>query len=303
MTIQFNCPNCNAVIAFADKHCGKRARCTTCGQLFIIPSKDNKIPKKIEPPKEEKGQPIPGFYHIVFVDSWKLFARAQNATGLVFVTAAVCFKFFTGHTDYSWTMGAIRFQAPVGLVVTLAAWGCLFWYYMEIIRSTAYDMEELPDVYIGGLFGFIWNVLKSLCIFSIALVAVELPCIISIIISRRMGFDWPLLTPLLSLAGLFAFPMAILTFSVGRDITMVFRPGYILKPIARAFWPYFTVVALFILAWQLQLLTIEYGDLLGRDKVIIGLHLLTNLAVQALAIISMRSIGLFCRHYSCHLPW
>jgi len=302
MTIQFNCPNCNAVIAFADKHCGKRARCTTCGQLFIIPSKDNETPKKIEQP-EEKGRPIPGFYHAVFVDSWKLFARAQNATGLVFVTAAVCFKFFTGHTDYSWTMGGFRFQAPVGLIVTLAAWGCLFWYYMEIIYSTAFDMEELPDVYMGGFFGFIWNVLKSLCIFSITLVAVELPCIISIIISRRMDFDWPLLTRLLSLAGLFAFPMAILTFSVGRDITMVFRPGYILKPIARAFWPYFTVVALFVSAWQLQLLTIEYGDLLGRDKVIIGLHLLANLAIQALAIISMRSIGLFCRHYSCHLPW
>jgi hypothetical protein len=72
MTIQFNCPNCNAVIAFDDKHCGKRARCTTCGQLFIIPSKDNEKPKKVELPKE-KGQLIPGFYRAVFVDNWKLF--------------------------------------------------------------------------------------------------------------------------------------------------------------------------------------------------------------------------------------
>ncbi len=302
MTIQFNCPHCNAVIAFDDKHCGKRARCTTCGQLFIIPFKSNETSKKVEPP-EEKTQPIPGFYRAVFVDSWKLFFDSENVTSLVFVIAAVCFKFFTGHTDYSWTMGGFRFQAPVGLVVTLAAWGCLFWYYMEIICSTAFDVEELPDVYMGGLFGFIWNILKSLCIFAITLIFVELPYIIFLVISKKAAVEWPVVSHILVLVGLFAFPMAILTFSVGRDIAMVFRPSYILKPIARAFWPYLVVVGLFVLAWELQLRTIGYGQLLGTDKFVVGLHLFANLAVQVVAIIAMRSIGLFYRHYSCHLPW
>ena len=304
MTIQFNCPNsdCNAVIAFADKHCGKRARCITCGQLLIIPSKDNEPPKKFEPPKE-KGEPLPGFYRAVFVDSWRLFTRAQNATGLVFVVAAVCFKFFTGHTDYSWTMGGFRFQAPTGLLITLAVWGCLFWYYMEIIRSTAADFEELPDVDMGGFFGFIWNIIKSLSVFTIALVAVELPCIIFLVISKNAGVEWPVVSHILVLVGLFAFPMAILTFSVGRDITMVFRPDYILKPVTKAFWPYLVAVGLFVSAWELQLRTLGYGQLLGRDNLVVGLHLLANLTVQAIGIIAMRSIGLFCRHYSCHFPW
>ncbi|MHC4748223.1 MAG: hypothetical protein ACYS18_13050 [Planctomycetota bacterium] len=31
--------------------------------------------------------------------------------------------------------------------------------------------------------------------------------------------------------------------------------------------------------------------------------LAVNLAVQLLAIIAMRSIGLFYRHYNCHLKW
>ena len=302
MTIQFNCPNCTAVIAFADKHCGKRARCTTCGQLFIIPSKSNETPKKVEPPKV-KGEPLPGFYRAVFVDSWKLFVTGTNMTGLVFVTAAVCFKFFTGHTDYSFDMGAGRFQAPTGQIVTVASWGCLFWYYMEIIYSTAFDVEELPDVHIGGIFGFIWNIVKSVFMFSIALVVVELPCIIFLVISRKIGLEWTVLSNLLAIAGLFVFPMAILTFSVGQDITMLFRPNYILKPIIKAFCPYLVVVGLFVLAWELQLKTVDYGQLLGRDKLVIGLHLLANLMVQALAIISMRSIGLFYRHYSCHLKW
>lgn len=292
MTIQFNCPSCNALIAFDDKHCGKRARCTTCGQLFIIPSKDNEIPHKIEPETEKSG-PLPGFYRALFVDSWKIFASPANAAGLVFVAAVVCFKFFTGHTDYSFTVGAFRVQAPVGLIVTIAAWGCLFWYYMEIIYSTAFNVEELPDVYMGGIFGFAWNTIKSVYIFFITLVVVELPYIITLVVSRKMGVEWPVLSHVLALAGLFVFPMAILTVSVGRSIEMMLRPDYIVRPILHAFRPYLVVVGLFVLTWELQLHTLGYGQLLERGKVVVGLHLLANIAVQVLAIIAMRSIGLF----------
>jgi ribosomal protein S27E len=61
MTIQFNCPYCDALIAFPDRHAGKHARCLTCGQLFIIPSSDGEKPQKIEP-KIQKAEPVPGFY-------------------------------------------------------------------------------------------------------------------------------------------------------------------------------------------------------------------------------------------------
>ncbi len=302
MTIQFNCPNCNAVIGFEDKHRGKRAQCTTCGQRFIIPSKNYEKSKKFETPKE-KSDPEPGFYRAVFADSWKLFIRPQNATGMVFVTAAVCFKFFTGHVDYSWTVGYFRFQAPVGFVVSLAAWGCMFWYYMEIIRSTAVDVDELPDVDMGGFFGFIWNISKSLTIFAVMLIVVQLPCIIFISIENNAGFESPVVRIILSLAGLFIFPIAILTVSATWELAMLFRPKYIFKPVLKAFWPYFVAVCLFVLAWQLQLMTIEYGRLIGCDKLVIGLHLCANLAVQALALVAMRSIGLFYHHYTCHFPW
>ncbi len=298
MTIQFNCPNCNAVIGFEDKHCGKRAQCTTCGQRFIIPSKSYEKANIAEQQKE-KAEPEPGFYRAVFFDNWKLFARSNNVTGLVFVTAAVCFKFFLGHVDYSWTVGNFRFQAPLGLVISLTAWGILFWYYMKMICSTAIDIEELPDVYMGGFFGFIWNAVKSLFVFAFIFVAVELPCIIFLATSGKEN----IVSIILSLAGLFIFPIAILTVSVVGDITRIFQPNYILKPIAKAFLPYFVTVGLFILAWQLQLLTVEYGQLIGRDKLVIGLHLCANLTVQALAIIAMRSIGLFYRHYSCYFLW
>ncbi|MGB2863334.1 MAG: hypothetical protein WBC05_08420 [Sedimentisphaerales bacterium] len=298
MTIRFNCPNCDELIAFVDKYIGKQARCTSCGQRFIIPSENKETPKKIEPPAE-KAEPVPGFYRAVFIDSWKLFVRPQNATGLVFVIAAVCFKFFTSHTDYSFTMGMFRVQAPVGLIVTLSAWGCLFWYYMEIICTTANEIDELPDIDMGGLFGFIWNVIKSISIFSIGLIAVLLPSAIFILITGSTS----IVSHGLRLVGLFAFPMAVLIFSTAPEVLMVLRQDYIYKPIARAFWPYILIAGLFLLTWELQLRTIGYGRLVSSDNLIIGLHLLANLAVQALAIIAMRSIGLFYRHYCCYFPW
>lgn len=298
MTIRFNCPNCDELIAFADKYIGKQARCVSCGQRFIIPAENKATPQKVEPPAE-KAEPVPGFYHAVLLDSWKIFVRPQNATGLVFVIAAVCFKFFTGHTDYSFTMRYFRVQAPVGLLVTLSAWGCLFWYYMEIICATSNEIDELPDVYMGGFFGFIWNVIKSLTIFSIGLFAVLMPCIIFIAISKSTG----IIAQALSLLGLFAFPMAVLTFSAAPEISMVFRPDYIYKPVAKAFWPYLLVAGIFLLTWELQLRTVGYGELIGSNTLIIGLHLLANLAVQALALISIRSIGLFYMHYNCYFPW
>jgi hypothetical protein len=304
MTIQFNCPNCNALIAFGDKHKGKSAKCLNCGQHFIIPSKSFETPEKLKSEEEkEKEEPLPGFYRAVFVDSWKLFSNSENATALVFVAAAVCFRFFLSHTDYSFTMGAFRVIAPTGLIIRLSAWGCLFWYYMEIIYSTAFNEEQMPDVYMGGLFGFIWNVVKSLFIFAFALVLVELPCIIFLMLSKKIGFQLPIAAHILALAGLFVFPMVILTLAIGRDIEMILRPDYILKPIVKAFWPYAIVVGLFVLAWELQLQTVQYGSLITSSKVVISLHLLANILVQAVALISMRSIGLFQRHYSCYFPW
>ncbi|MHC4438363.1 MAG: hypothetical protein ACYS3S_13465 [Planctomycetota bacterium] len=299
MTIRFNCPNCDELIAFADKYIGKQARCASCRQRFIIPSENKKTPKKIEPPAE-KAEAVPGFYRAVLIDNWKIFVRPQNVTGLVFVIAAVCFKFFTGHTDYSFTlMDTFRVQAPIGLIVTLSVWGCLFWYYMEIINMTANETDELPDVDMGGFFGFIWNVAKSLSIFSLGLIAVLVPSAIGIMITGGTG----IISHALSIVGLFAFPMAVLVFSTAPQILMVFRLDCIYKPIVKAFRPYFLVAGLFLLTWELEMRTIGYGRLIGSSHSVIGLNLLANLAVQALAIVAMRSIGLFYRHYSCYFPW
>jgi hypothetical protein len=293
MTIQFFCPNCNEIIGFPDKHAGKRARCTSCGQFFIIPSENYKKPKKVELPKE-KGEPIPGFYHAVFVDNWKLFFDSENATSLVFVIAVVCFKFFTARS------------CCCAYVTYIAAWGWLFGFYLNIIYETAFEIDKLPEIYLGTSITFLWYIIKPLFLFSVTMAVVQLPFIIVFVLRKDEGLtienirqaEFGLLHVLFIL-GLFLFPIAILTTAIGKDITM-FRPDYLLRPIFRAFVPYVVTVLLLIAAALLETQTTQYT---GAGLLTTAGHLATNFTVQLIAIIAMRSIGLFHRHYSCHLAW
>jgi hypothetical protein len=306
MTIKFNCPYCNALIAFDSKHAGKRARCQTCQQLFFIPYKDDEKPKKFKTKEIEIAEPIPGFYRAVFVESWKIFKTKTNTTPLVFVALAVCVKFFLGHLNFTLTIPgqriSIEFPVPMGTIMTIAAWGALFWYYMQLIYSTAFEAEGLPQVYLEGFKIFIWNILKSIYIFLMILLVVELPYIIAAVITRQTGLEWPALLNILKLGCLFFFPIAILTAAIGKDLTML-RPDYLLIPVLKAFKPYLVVAALLIAVGLLEMHTKKFVPSGNETLLSIAGNLFFNLALQVIAIVAMRAIGLFYRHYTCHLPW
>jgi hypothetical protein len=297
MSIQFNCPFCKAVIAFADKHAGKRARCLTCGQLFIIPAKDQETPRKLEL-KIEKGQPIPGFYRAVFVDVWRIFIDRDNVAALAFVIAAVCFQFFLA-----------RGICCVGFISFVATWGWLLGFYLNIIYETAYDIDKLPEIYIGTSITFLWYILQPFLTFFFTMAVVQAPFIAALILLKDKGLTpenmWDahggfyMLLQALFIFGLFLFPVAILTTSVGKDITLL-RPDYLLAPILRAFIPYLITVFLLTAAAILEMHTVPYSY---KAPFYSALDLSLNFAVQVIAIIAMRSIGLFYRHYSCYFRW
>jgi len=296
MTIQFFCPNCNEIIGFPDKHSGKRARCTTCGQLFIIPSENYKKPKKVELPKE-KGEVLPGFYRAVFIDNWKMFFNSENATSLVFVIAVVCFKFFTAGSPCC------------AFVTNYAVWGWLLGFYLNIIYETAFEIDKLPEIYLGTSVTFVWYIIKPLFLFSVTMAVVQLPFTITFVLFKDEGLTleniWQaeiglrLLLQGFFILGLFLFPIAILTTAIGKDITM-FRPDYLLRPVFKVFVPYVVTVVLLIAAALIETQTTQYA---GAELLTTAGHLAMNLAVQVIAIIAMRSIGLFYRHYNCHLAW
>ena len=303
MTIRFNCPSCNELIAFADKYSGKRAHCANCGQKFIIPSESKGKTKRIRSPKE-RAEPLPGFYRAVLVDSWQLFTKEENITGLVFIATAVCLKFFTAGKNYTITLTgeamSIDLPIPMGHVLHVAAWGFLFWYYMEMIYSTAFEQDKLPEVIVGGFKGLLWRIAKTVYIFLIMLIVVELPYFIAALISSWMDAEMPVLLYALFFAGLFLFPVAILTVAVGKDLMML-RPDYFLIPIFKAFGPYLVTAVLLGAAAMLQIFAKQYSSQLTTAAA--AGHLMLNLVVQFVALLAMRSIGLFFRHYSCLLPW
>ena len=297
MTVQFYCPKCDTIIAFDRKHCGKRARCLNCGQIFIIPSKDYETPEKIET-KVKRTEPLPGFYRAVFVDSWKLFVDSDNTTALVFVLAAVLFKFLLGT--------GICCMNYISFVVV---WGWLLGFYLNIIYETAFDIDKLPQIYLGTSLTFLWYIIKPLFIFVWTLVAVQLPFIIALSLLQnkelatdnmwKMGIGPQLLLQALFILGLFLFPAAILTVAVGRDITLL-RPDYLFKPVFRAPGSCLMVVALLVAAGIIEMQTRPFT---GVNLVIDVVHLVLDLIVQVIAIIAMRAIGLFYRHYSCYFRW
>jgi hypothetical protein len=297
MTIQFNCPYCDALIAFDSKYAGKRVRCLTCGQLLIIPSKDHEKPQKVEE-KIQRTEPLPGFYRAVFVGSWKLLIDRENATSLVFVVAAVGFKFLLG-----------RGICCMNYISCVVVWAWLLGFYLNIIYETAYDIDKLPEIYLGTSITFLWYIIKPLSIFFFTMAAMQIPFIIALSAFQSNGVTienmWQaelgprLLLQALFILGLFLFPAAILTIAVGKDFTLL-RPDYVFAPAFRAFLAYMVTAALLVAAAVLETQT---GSFVGDNLPVEVGHFALNLAVQVIAIIAMRSIGLFYRHYSCYFRW
>ncbi len=307
-TISFNCPKCKGLCAFKDINAGRRARCLNCNQVFIIPAAEDEKIQIIKPPKEEFDDPLPGFYEAVFKYSLPAIFNIQGLTTLLFILIVTALKFFTIHLDYSFlgyfaSGGGFTFHLPVGLVIAIFVWGGIFWCYTEIICATALDIEPLPQITFGGGVGYLFLVLKSLYSFFIVLVVVLLPAIVAKIIFIKTGVysNWPVY-PFVIL-GMFLFPIAVLAVSINKDLTTLFRPDYFFTPIRKAFRHYLFVAGLFILFWQLQYASLNYGDVEGRSNLVVLLHLLAAMGIQLLAVFTMRVTGLFYRHFACYFKW
>lgn len=301
MTITFRCPHCGNLCAFDEEHIGKRARCMNCSERFIIPSEESQKAKKAA---EEIGEPSGGYYRAIFVDSWGMFFRRQNITTLVFIVAVVSFKFFIGHINPSFVAPGLAINIPVDWIVMFVCWGYLFWLYMAVIESTVLDSDDLPDIDVGAGFSFFGTLFKSIYLFIVAIILAQLPfLIVRSILESYLGINWVFLRHACVLAGLFFAPMSLLTISSAKESWMVLRPDYIFVPVFKAFGPYLVCAVLMGVAGLLQLMTIEYGRLEDASRWVIAGNLLLNILAVLVAIVAMRSVGLFFRHYECYFPW
>lgn len=299
MSITFKCPWCENLCAFADKHGGRGARCQRCNRRFTIPSKQDEEAVRI---KAKASGPVAGFWRAVGTTTQRMLFNRDSITGLVFVAGLVCLRFFIGHTDYSFTMPGFRLLLPTGQITCVVSFGLLFWYYMETVNWAAMGYDELPEVRVGGGFGFMWNIVKCLYLFVVAMLFSLLPFFIIIRLLKSAGVEIVLLSRILILCGLFVFPMYVLFLSTGKELWMVLRIDYIFKPIVRAFCAYCVPALLVMLMVVAEWSTVDYGRLIGASGFVIGMHLAGNIATAYLGLVAMRTIGLFDIHYGCYLP-
>ena len=299
MTISFECPWCGNLCAFADKHGGRGAHCQQCNGHFTIPLKQGEPASRV---KTKAEGPAAGFWRAVATTAPKMFLNKDSITGLVFVAALVCLRFFIGHTDYSFALGTFVVLVPTGGAAITISFGLLFWYYMETVNWAAMGYDELPEMILGGGFGFIWNIVKCLYLFVVAMLFAEIPFFIIMRLLKSAGIDSTLLFRILVLCGLFVFPMYVLFLSTGKELWMVLWPDYIFKPIIRAIVPYSIGAVMVMSVMVAEWMTVGYGKLIGAGGVVVGMHLAANIATAYLGLVAMRTIGLFDRHYGCYLP-
>jgi DNA-directed RNA polymerase subunit RPC12/RpoP len=299
MTITFKCPECGQLCAFPEKHAGRRARCTKCNQRFTIPAKqgDNAVKLKTAP-----ETPLPGFYKAALQDNRKIFTDFHNITPFVFLTALVCFRFFLAHTDYSFTVGNFRVQMPLGWIVIIITWGCQIWYYMETVYAASLNNKQLPEIDIGFGFEFFGNIIKSIYLFVVAVILAEAPFLILVAILKSIGLTQAYLLQPITLGGAFLLPTMIFILSTGRDLWLIFRVDYLIKPLIKSPLPYSVVAILIAAGAIIEWETVGYGEVRLYSNSLIAVHLLANIGSAVFLLIVMRVTGRYAYHYRCYMP-
>jgi hypothetical protein len=319
MTISCLCPSCDALCAFHDHNAGRKARCRRCGQIFVIPARDGARPEKVKiKPVEEK--PVPGFYRAVFVDSWGVFFRRDSLAAVVFVLSLVVARFLLVRSWWAeirpelnyffWADFPLRVAYLV--VLFMVEWGWLLGFYLNVIYETAYGIDALPEPSVGSIFSVWWLVLRPLFVFLLTMVLVQLPYIAGKVVLGLWGIRYEniwvieagpvMVLQVLFLAGLFLFPMGILTMAVAENVGAL-RPDWLIGPILKAAGPYLVAVGLLVAAGVLEWRSPPLTSLSGESTVSILGRLAANFGVIIVTIVAMRAIGLFHRHYGCYIRW
>ena len=133
----------------------------------------------------------------------------------------------------------------------------------------------------------------------VALLVVELPLMVYLVISETIGVRWSALFYVLIGCGVFLLPMAMVTLAVGKDLKML-RPDRLVITISRTFRPYLVTVILLGIAGAIQMQASQYDY---QHVATAAWHLPLNLTAQVFALVAIRSIGLFHRHYNSHFRW
>jgi hypothetical protein len=198
-----------------------------------------------------------------------------------------------------------------GMAVKIVFWGWFAGIYFNIIYDTAYNNDDLTDEVEEPITAittaFLSSIGRPMLLFYYAVVGALLPWIIGMTLLAIIGtfiggIAARIFIIVLFSGSVFLFPAALLTAAVTEDILSM-RPDYFLKPVIKAFCPYLVVAAFTAAAGVFWYLVGDSDAVAMASKPRVALELLLTIGFQFFAIITMRAIGLYYRHYQCYFPW
>ncbi len=328
--------SCGATIRLPESAIGRRARCKTCGTVFTVEQMAAAKPRTLltldareeESPAwlrdltsgdDSDGAPKPAPH-----DRFRRPADAPvcseavpeelttGATSLVSFLNAVgaAFIFFRspGNATTLFTIaltpllvGLIPFYGwLIGLIVMLYVYA----FFMSTIAETARGEDELPTIWLHNL---IDDLLMPFLHFVGSLVCVLIPAGAAAALMWYLtgSIRWDV-TVALGVMGMLFWPVVVLGVSIGNGFSGLW-PHTILRTAASAPLAYAVVCAAVLVAFGLTLLP-EAPFMAGTMSRFSQEHPFTLEVLLAIlntyaAIVAMKVVGLFYRHYKDRFPW
>lgn len=301
MAITFNCPQCGRFCGVPEHFVGKRARCTHCNCRFIVPAESG---KPAEPVKIVAAPPPGGFFRAVFFDNLKTIFHPLSLPGVVLCLAMAGFQYFLGNLDYSFTMGGFRPPLYVGWITQIITLGCTCYYFLDIIGTTYLEGDILPDIEIGYGFAFFWDVFRSLYLVAVAVILAFMPALAIGAMMETWHVNSTWLKVLIFFASSWLLAIWIAMFGMELPAWSIYRIDLIVRTIVKTWKPYLLTASITIIAFGCWVpsLWLFYGNAgIASWKTIwqFGGRMLGVL----LMLVSMRTIGLYCRYYATAAPW
>lgn len=293
---------CGATMDLPGSAAGRRARCTSCGTVFTVPAPDSSrsMPEPTAPPEASASGPPRHADRDAVLQTPLSF---WHDLGLSFV-----FVFFPDNLFALLVLAVI----PVGLgflplfgwALAIVFWFYLFAFYLAVIPTAASGEDTLPRVWIDDIWG---DLIRPIFQFLGTWLVVLLPAIVvrTLLWEVLGGLRFEVLY-VSAAAGLFLWPAVVLMVAIGNSFSGLW-PHLVVRTALAAPLAYVASCAVLLVAAGLAIVpeTDWYYSLyeqvsFGRA---IGLELLSNGISLYAALVAMRTIGLYYRHYKADLPW
>jgi hypothetical protein len=208
--------------------------------------------------------------------------------------------------DYVLRFSLIGPLGLLGLFGRLVVWGWIFAYCQSVILETASGEDELPKFSMEN--GWWDDIIVPFFQFLGSWVGVLMPALVLRVLYGLYPYDVLWYAALAAFwIGVFIWPAAALMVVIG-SVREAFHLDLVVSTIARSFPAYLMTLALLGLAFGPEILFRLYV----RQRAAVGDLSLSHTFLFAVAVkvfvayailVSMRSLGLYYRHFKSRFPW